>query len=69
MHQFIKNLIAAGILFLSLITSVALCYAITPVNETPKPSKGLEINLSIDKKQLRFNINETLNLLIPMVSK
>ncbi len=69
MYQFIKNLIAAGILFLSLITSVALSYAITPVNETAEPSQVLEIELNIDHKKIQFNLNHTLNFLIPKVGK
>lgn len=69
MNLFIKNLIAAGILFISLITSVALSYAITPVNITPKSAKVLEIKLNIDNTKISFNLNHTLELLTPKVSK
>jgi len=69
MYQFIKNLLAAGILFISLITSVALSYAITPANVTPKPSKVLKIQLNIKQNNINFNLNHTLKLLTPKVGQ
>lgn len=67
MHQYIKSLIAAAILFLSLITSVALSYAITPTSEIKSPTSALSIKLNIDNKKIQFNFNQSLNLLLPRV--
>lgn len=69
MHQFMKSLIAAGILFASLMTSVALGYAIIPSHDLEqKPVIKNVVKLNIDNKEIQFNINHALNLLIPMVN-
>ncbi len=65
MQPYIKSLIATGILFLSLITSVAFSYAITPTSQAVEPAKNIEVKMTIDKKKVQFNINKTLKPLIP----
>jgi hypothetical protein len=69
MQQFVKNLIAAGILFASLITSVALGYAIIPSSDmAKKPVEKAVVKLKLDKKEIRFNLNHSLKLLTPTVN-
>ena len=67
MHQFIKNLIAAAILFASLITSIALSYAIS--NGPQENNKPLEIKaeMKVTSKKSGYHFNDSLDILIPKV--
>lgn len=68
MQQFIKNLIAAAILFVSLLSTLAFGYVITPENEVQKPAAVKTIvKLNIEDKKVRFNLNHAIKLLIPTV--
>jgi hypothetical protein len=68
MYHFIKNLVAAAILFASLITSVALSYALTS-GESAKPQQPVKVkaSLTVKKKQAGSHFNDSLNILIPKV--
>ncbi|MFC3194561.1 hypothetical protein ACFODZ_09965 [Marinicella sediminis] len=67
MYQFIKNLIAAAILFGAMITSVALSYAISPGEPAVNKPVQIEAKLKISKKKTSNHFNDSLNLLIPKV--
>lgn len=68
MYHFIKNLVAAAILFASLITSVALSYALTS-GETVKQPQPVKVktSLTVKNKQSGYHFNDSLNILIPKV--
>lgn len=67
MNQFKQNLWVVSILFFSLMTSVALSYAITPAATVKKvPAKAVQL-IKVEKNKLK--LNQILTLLIPQVVK
>lgn len=69
MHPFIKNSLAAGILFASLFSSIALCYALTPSEGSKQGHTGLVLNIDVKKNQLKVNFNQSLKILLPKVEQ
>lgn len=69
MQQFMKNLIAAAILFVSLVTTLAFGYAITPSNDTTQiPMNKSVIKMADGSKKTQFILGHTFKLLIPKVN-
>ena len=67
MTQLKQNIMVVSILFLSLLTSVALSYAITPsaTNEVPQQP----INKTIKAEGNALNSNKSLTILLPRLVK
>ncbi|MCB1583400.1 MAG: hypothetical protein R3E90_14015 [Marinicella sp.] len=69
MQQFVKNLIAAAILFISLVTTLAFGYAITPSNDmAQKPASNTVLKITDDTRKTHMIVSHTLQLLIPKVN-
>jgi len=67
MYQFIKNLIAAAILFASLITSIALSYAISSGPEVTNKPLEIKADIKVTSKKTSYHFNDSLDILIPKV--
>ncbi len=64
MNQVKQNVLVSAILFLSLLTSVALSYAITPTTAaTIKADKKIE--LKVTTKNKKNALNQSLIILLP----
>ncbi len=67
MSQFKQNILVVAILFLSLLSSVALSYAITPSEPTINENNPIEQVIK-DKKKSAKTLNQTMIILLPKVA-
>lgn len=67
MNQIKQNIMVVSILFLSLLTSVMLSYAITPTADSEAKHKQVTHTIKAENKTLKKNLS--LNILLPQLVK
>ncbi len=67
MNQLKQNIMVVSILFLSLLTSVALSYAITPTATSKVPQQPISKTIKAEGNALK--INKSITILLPRLVK